>query len=103
MKYKVIKTGEIVNVVTYDYDENKEEYLFINLDGTTIYREHELELLDNKKKSNINWEQRRFELVKATLPVTMSIRWNERYIKLEDIVNTAFAYADSVIEKLKEE
>lgn len=99
MRAKVIRTGEIVDVVkstTYNPDKIYED---INSDRYWI--EDELDFDD--LNPTIDWEQRRFELVKAALQGTMA-NSNEDIIAMHEyqVAESCIEYADAVIEKLKE-
>lgn len=105
MKAKIKKTGEIVDI---KYNNNKKWYE--TPDGE-IYSEYQLDFYYN---NNIDWEQRKFELVKAIIPGILSngllIERLERTIpeiqdegNIDVIVSLAIGYADDAIAKLKEE
>lgn len=104
MRAKIIETGEMVSVEPYITDGMTLIYKEVSTTSARTFRATQLDFDFNSKITDvkqIDWELRRFELVKAVLPAAMSIRWNEQYIKVENIVNTAIAYADAVIAKLK--
>ena len=101
MRAKVIATGEVVNVHLIYTCANLKVYA--EIEACRTWREDEIIIMSEEQQKQIDWEQRRFELVKAALPAAMNIRWHEQYIKVDNIVNTAIAYADAVIAKLKEE
>ena len=115
MRAKVIETNEIVEV----------EFLMKTSDRTFVYREiptlptsrmfqqTDLMFFDVNPTKEIDWEQRRYELVKSALNGMLA---NSRYVEtaynkaekekveVEFIVAfNAARYADAVIEKLKEE
>lgn len=98
MKAKVIATGEIVEVIGYSYDS----YHCKNHKGDeSWYLKLELEFLEEK---HIDWEQRRFELVKATIPILIQLPTTKTMEEFaEFIAKASLKYADAVIEKLKEE
>lgn len=50
--------------------------------------------------SNIDWEQRRYEIAKDVLPSLMQVRFDVGY-PLPQRVNLAIAYADELIRQLK--
>lgn len=93
MKAKVIKTGEIVDVVRPPYERK-----FYRKDDSSIgYEYNELEFIDD----NIDWEQRRFVLVKAVVQGTMA-KGMPKGVQLEQYADACIVIADAVIAKLKE-
>lgn len=109
MKARIIKTGEIIEVLY----SGSGIYL-------AAYKRHkqysieELEILEDYKESIIDWEQRRFELVKAIIPGILSnelliTRLEKTIPEIQDegnidvIASLAIGYADAVIKELKEE
>lgn len=115
MKAKVIATGEIVDVVSCGYNHTYNEQMFLDCNQRHMkYFSHELEFIDEHKQHNgtakhIDWEQRRFELVKEMLPQA-AVFSNDSLLEPGN-TNTnpwyaaaiALKFADAVIAKLKEE
>lgn len=96
MKAKVIATGEVLKVA--DRSLNLEYVWCCKEDGSIIrYKSEEVELIIEKK---IDWEQRRFELVKAAMqgvlanPITKNVD--------NKLIDNVFLVADAVIKDLKE-
>lgn len=97
MKAKDKRTGEIVEIVRYGNDGSY-----------TVFRNSEGELMnlpvsffDNYEEiveadKTIDWEERRFELVKAAMMGCIGSNQSERYV-----ATYAVKYADAVIEELK--
>ena len=96
MKAKVIATGEIVDVTLVDTNGSAVGQ-YREIFGARHFHLNQLQFIN---EDPINWEQRRFELVKAALPEAM--RRKTEYWTVEDIVNIAVSYADTAIAKLKE-
>ena len=108
MKAKVIATQEVVDVVGVCYDTYHCKHS--NGDESWLLK-MELEFLVG---NHIDWEQRRFELVKAIVPQCAKMIENALFrgaksddwkckTAMEITAETAILYADAVIEKLKEE
>lgn len=98
MKAKVIATGEIVDV----------SYSHTTSDGVGIYKDNQERYWSSYqlecKETYIDWEQRRFELIKAAFQ-GLSANPYEDIVKMgeEEFADLAISYADAVIAKLKEE
>lgn len=104
MKAKVNTTGETVNILEYHIHSHGVSFCCQKSDGSTIwYRSGELASMKGPDDS-INWEQRRFELVKAALPAIIPLVNGK---SMEEILSfsaeASLKYADEVIAKLKEE
>lgn len=99
MKAKVIATGDIVKVLnknltgTHVRCQRLEAPIY---NGEVWYKIEEIQYIDNY----IDWEQRKFELVKSALqgmlanPITTNID--------NKLIDTIVLIADATIEKLKE-
>lgn len=98
MKAKVIETGEILKVKDRSFNL---EYVFCYKDdGSTVrYKEEEVELIREKK---IDWEERRFELIKSAMQGWVASE-DDRQYNIQEVIDIIFPLADAVIEKLKEE
>lgn len=57
---------------------------------------------DLEFKTEIDWEQRRFELVKTAMQSIIYHDYNKKEINAEEVADDAIYYADAVITKLKE-
>lgn len=112
MKAKVITTGEIVNVRYSYFDNDKHIAVYKEIGNIRSWPVYDLQL-DIKEEKPIDWEQRRFELVKAAMQGMLS---NDQYVSsaykksskcdatVEDVIAfNAIKYADKVIARLKEE
>lgn len=104
MKAKVIETGDIIEVSLVK--NTKSTYVDSN---NNFYPDTALEFIPE-----IDWEQRRFELVKAIIPGILSnelliTRLEKTIPEIQDegnidvIASLAIGYADAVIKELKEE
>lgn len=108
-KYRIRKTGEVVDVISYRGSTQRNEYCqdkvsFIDSNGIEHPDAHmnlywDFEQIDDNKidlmKKEIDWEQRRYEIAKAVLPEAIRIFENS------DPVEIAVSYADDLIKKLK--
>lgn len=92
MKAKVIATGEIVEVSLVKNTKST----YVDSNGH-FYPDTKLEIIPD-----IDWEQRRFELVKAAVQGLSSIE-EHGGLPVYDIANISIDIADAVIVKLKEE
>lgn len=107
---KVKATGEIIDVVPYlnPNGEHLSEVLF-NESGIDCYRTfspEELEFVNEPTKKEIDWEERRFLVSAAMLPVISQtvIRVENGTIfkhSKQECVAMAVEYADALIEKLQ--
>lgn len=108
MKAKVIATGEIVDVVYHSkcvadngdiyvlYKNTETALLYKNTEtAPLLYDESELEFYNKE----IDWEQRRFELIKAISVGVFNYPVERHERKIED----AIKLADAIIAKLKKE
>ena len=105
MRAKVRKTGEIIEVEKHSEGTYCVYYKKVGDSGNRIYPIDELEFLEDEKPSitdNINWDQRRFELVKEIVGGMMSAI-NIECSESKRVAELCIEYADSVIAKLKEE
>ena len=78
-----------------------EEVTWKEINGIRIFGTMDIEVLPNDYKSlkDIDWEQRRFELVKA---IVQGMSSHNPLRSAENIVSKGVEIADAVIEKLKE-
>lgn len=101
MKAKVKDTGEIVDVKfsTHPNPSVDETYWWCE-DNQIAYHERELDFME----SNIDWEQRRYELAKdamnsiLTAPIGDGVNPNP---SIEDVVMLSVGFADALIKELK--
>lgn len=97
MKVKIKETGEIINIakyakVTTDKCDSYGDPIEFNYD--------EVELIQDDTSNNINWEQRRFILIKSIIQgMCINLDSNVDY-KL--MANYAIKQADAIINLLKE-
>lgn len=109
MKAKVIATGEVVNVLlTAKQSEDCVANVYQEI-GTTKncsvrrkFLDSELEFIETTytQPKKIDWEQRRFELVKAAMQGLLSCPDVDG--TPDDISEWSITQADALIEKLKE-
>ena len=105
MKAKVIATGEIVELLACDYDYTCSKNVFKVVGCGDVYYEHELDFLNiDTPPKKIDWEQRRFELVKAAF-CGLNANTDDEVMRMDKytIATLCVEYADAVIAKLKEE
>lgn len=107
-KYKIRKTGEIVDVISYNGGSKRSEIIdnvsYIdsngiehpNVYGMNMFWDFE-KIDDNLNENKIDWEKRRYEIAKAVLPEAIRIFENS------DPVQMAVSYADDLIKLLKSE
>lgn len=94
MKAKIIRTGEIIDVV---WDDKMDSWSNCN-DRSIFYLNNELSFLKDKE---IDWEQRRYEIAKeAVRGVALNADCFTR-IEIETTVNNALELADLLIAELK--
>lgn len=114
-KYKIRKTGEVVDVIAYSgftgRDVKHDFVSYIDSEGVEHPREKGLNIYwdfieipeEECKKSEIDWEQRRYEIAKQMLSVLSERRrWDtNELISRETAASSAVKYADALIEELK--
>ena len=94
MKAKIIRTGEIIDVV---WDDKMNSWSNCN-DQSIFYLNNELYFLKDKE---IDWEQRRYEIAKEAIRgVALNADCFTR-IEIETTVNNALELADLLIVELK--
>ena len=103
MKAKIKTTGEVVNITDYHISYSRVSFYCKESDGkNTWYDCDELDIIKEVENS-IDWEQRRFELIKAAFPAVIPLVSGE---SMEEILSfsaeASIKYADEVIKKLKE-
>lgn len=118
MKARIKKTGEIIEVLGISKEYGTAQY--VDSTGTLRIRgfeDNEIEIIKETESATIfiDWEQRRYELVKEAMGAILSApeyrnkalypsgelktpRWEE----FDDIANRSIMYADTLISKLKE-
>ena len=98
MRAKIKATGEVLKVA--DRSLNLEYVWLCNKDGSIVrYKSEEVELISEKK---IDWEERRFELVKSAMQGWVASE-DDRQYSIQEVIDIIFHLADAVIAKLKEE
>lgn len=110
-KYRIRKTGEIVDVISYSCSTKRNEYCvdsvsYIDSGGSehpdahmNLYWDFE-EIGDgseNPIKREIDWEERRYEIAKAILLKAINI------FEKSNPAAIAVSYADSLINELKKQ
>ena len=98
MKAKVIRTGEIVDV-----EFIKQQQYICNINVYKASDGREFDNSDLEFKTDIDWEQRRFELIKAAVQGLSSVNDEHGGWLVEEIRDISINIADAVITKLKEE
>lgn len=109
MKAKVIATGEIVNVHLIKHYTCANLKVYAEIEAGRTWREDEIIIMSEEQQKKIDWEQRRFELIKQMLPQA-SVFANEALLESGDNSKNAWdasaiiacKFADAVIAKLKE-
>lgn len=100
MKVRIKKTGEIINIA---------DYARVVLDKCDSYgnpievRFDEIELIQDNP-SNIDWEQRRYEIAKAVIQGRLSNQYGDVLVEERDfsgVVASAVEFADALIAELK--
>ena len=93
------ETGVKVDVVCQGICVCSDKRTVVWTDGERTYLQ---ELLDFSK-NDIDWEQRRYELAKASIYTSYKIQTSYTgYCGEDDISESAIRIADEIIEKLKE-
>lgn len=111
MKARIRKTGEIIDLVSCSgmtsttRDENYDWVDYIDSNGNEIRHAKlnkywDLEFV-NETEKDIDWETRRFELIKAALQGCCANHNPDA--SYNDVAKDAIMVADAVIEKLKAE
>ena len=106
-KAKYLKTGETVNVHNIDYCGQGMDVALIEKDGlmknVSLY---DLQFIDsiyeekvNILTSEIDWENRRYEIAKAAMQGVLS---SGNYGSCEKVIADSFVYADMFIKQLKQ-
>lgn len=117
MKKRLRKTGEIVDVISYSglgsassrcnidcvsYIDSKGEEHF-NVEGLNIY--WDFEDVEENLNTDIDWEQRRYELAKEYSKELVRLQHNkgrtETGYLIPDVVKWSVELADALIEELK--
>ena len=106
MKAKIIKTGDIVTVMNYHAVSGCVEYLVDGMDDYASIDVKDVELILDCPNTEIDWEQRRYELAKSLIPdIVLNLYKQEDppkcdWSKLS--ADRAIECADALIKKLKE-
>lgn len=102
MKAKIIKTGEIVQIVSSKFEMGCVTVLHEDNKFTNVTSD-EIEMIDNWGKE-IDWEQRRYEIARDALTGIIaeeSIPGADPYHYFDEDVSRAIKYADKLIKQLK--
>ncbi len=103
MKAKVIKTGEIIDVIP---QTNPNAVSASDILYSSDYRTYKGQELDftNIKDKGIDWEQRRYEIAKAAMQRILSNQWDDVMNNPEEyqyVATSAVKFADALIAELK--
>lgn len=109
-KYRIRKTGEIVDVISYNGGSKRSEIIdnVSYIDSNGIERPNtsgmnlfwDFEKIDNNLNGNkIDWEERRYEIAKSILPEAINVY---KDIDLDPVERSVY-YADNLIKMLKYE
>lgn len=96
MRAKVKATGETVEVVSNRYPRSGNLY-YEDIETKKHYDADEL-----KPLYKIDWEQRRFELIKSAMQGWVASE-DDRQYNIQEVIDIIFNLADAVIKKLKDE
>lgn len=111
MKKKIRKTGEIVDVISYNKytttKRNSELDWVSYIDSKGAEHEHEKRLniywdfedVEEVLSIDIDWEQRRYEISKSVLPCFRD--GSNVWLSAEETAKCAVYYADALISELK--
>lgn len=117
MKYKIRKTGEIVDVIAYSnpmgaYRTSEDCVSYIDSKGSEHPREKGNihwdfeELVDDTRATEIDWEQRRYEIAKAAMQGRLSNQYGDILVGERDFEGVAVSsveFADALIKELKKD
>lgn len=110
MKKRIRKTGEIVDVIDwfnfYRTERDKEDTVsYIDSKGVEHHNERGLNLwwdfenMEEVLSTDIDWEQRRYEISKSVLPCFRD--GSNVWLSAEEAAKCAVYYADALIAELK--
>lgn len=110
MKKRLRKTGEIVDVITYDNAycserSDTDSVSYIDSKGIEHPNERGLNIwwdfedLDEVLSTDIDWERRRYEISKSVLPCFRD--GSNVWLSAEEAAKCAVYYADALIAELK--
>ena len=111
MKKRIRKTGEIVDVISYNKYTNtarNSELDWVSyIDSKGMEHEHEkglniywdFEDVEEVLSTDIDWEQRRYEIFKSVLPCFRD--GSNVWLSAEEAAKCAVYYADALINELK--
>lgn len=99
MKARIKATGQIIelndeNLSLLDYARG----IYRDTEGNKFHY-NELEFIENKDEKPIDWEARKFELVKTAMKAILSDP--ECEITTDELANSCVSVADAIIEKMK--
>ena len=100
MKCIINSTGEIVDVVSWSASGLYTDYIDSAGNAVTSKLDYnkDFDFIDNELTSEIDWEQRRYELAKASMQGLLS---NPDVVGL-DVIIDSIAFADKMIAQLKQ-
>lgn len=100
-KYRIRKTGEIVDVISYSGDRvrsSSDNVSYIDSKGVEHHSEKLNLYWDLEEIKEIDWEEKRYELAKETLLILIE---KNPYIGSLTAAYNAKEYADELIKKLR--
>ena len=103
MKAKIIKTGEIVQIVSSKFEMGCVTVLHEDNTFTNVASD-EIEMIDDWGEKEIDWEQRRYEIARDALTGIISeesIPGVDPFHYIDKDVSRAIEYADELIKHLK--
>ena len=124
MKKRLRKTGEIVDVISYNKYTNtarNSELDWVSyIDSKGMEHEHEkglniywdFEDIEEVKSTDIDWNQRRYEIAKSamqgilsneSIEISLNDESYEYHCLAKDIAKASVIYADAIIDELKKE
>lgn len=109
MKAKIIKTGEIVDVMSFKSSEGcpeKDGVCYVDSEGLEHTQKlnalRDLEVIDNTEDKAVDWEQRRYEIAKEMIAAFLSNSSREIYEgDFKTQAEYAVVFADALIAELK--
>ena len=112
MKKRIRKTGEIVDVINYSLSylgRDKDDYVsYIDSKGIEHVAEHGLNIqwdfedVEEELSTQIDWEQRRYEIAKDIMAAFLSNFCSNVYVgNPDEQAKSAVMFADALITELK--
>lgn len=109
MKAKIIKTGEIVDVMSFKSSEGcpeKDWVCYVDSEGLEHTQKlnalRDLEVINKTEDKSVDWEQRRYEIAKEMIAAFLSNSSREIYEgDFKTQAEYAVVFADALIAELK--